>query len=229
MDLRRGLLQLDLDMVLASPGNASELRLLVHVIDKTDWESVDPKNSSRGSGSWEDRSPGKADDCGDFIWYNPWTHKQISADEARTERDKERVIPQGHRMGYRYSSEPDVSGLYLDLALEQNDPQEGEEGRLSAMEGVTTSVPTSATQSGDVPLSFSGSGMTWLQNSANNSGGPSKLGFLSSFLREAGLDIDADVRDLSSLREAVSRQIGSSSTAGPSRPTQPDKQGEGRR
>ena len=86
--------------VLGSPTNYQKLLSFPEVIDQMNWESVPAQQQQRGQKNKLDMPPGKSDGSGDWIFYDTWHRRQISAEQEKILRDKERDILDGHRRGY---------------------------------------------------------------------------------------------------------------------------------
>ena len=97
--------QLNLDQALGNRENARELRRLVAVIENTRFSDFPAEWRARGSHASLD--PGRQGPGADFIYYNPWTRSAVSRDDARDLAARERVIPDGHPMGWNFDAIPD--------------------------------------------------------------------------------------------------------------------------
>jgi len=97
--------QLNLDQALGNRENARELRRLVAVIENTRFSDFPAEWRARGSHVSLD--PGRQGSGADFIYYNPWTRSAVSREDARELAARERVIPDGHPMGWNFDAIPD--------------------------------------------------------------------------------------------------------------------------
>ena len=217
--------EMNLSQVLGGKHNYEEVLSLVELIDQTNWCAVSAQNQQRGASASRDLSPGKADGSGDWVWFDPWTRRVINAEEASALRRESRVVPDNHPTGYVYCHTPVVSGLYPDIGLDSDMEEEDD-----VLEDTPTGEADTAEHVNVVPSlpSEMGSGFTWVNDPrscpAPNADDASRLAFLRSFLRDAGIDVreDASMAELRQLvseahapsRERVGSSVGASTAPG---------------
>ena len=122
--LRSAIRSLDLSFWLGGPENYAEVRRLLDVIDAINWPEVTPQNRRRTVPPNPKVSrTERTDEGGDFVWYDPWSRKVITADE-RSSVARPRV-PEGHPIGFVSASSPPDAPDNPDVDM---DPADGEEG-----------------------------------------------------------------------------------------------------
>ena len=101
--VRRFMRCVDLTDSLGGAVNRDEFLRLLDVIDSVNWASsasVPSANSNRPRRMTDDLSPSRSTEAGDWLYYDPWNGRFISASEAARLSSERHEVPQGHPIGY---------------------------------------------------------------------------------------------------------------------------------